>query len=1069
MAHSEETGNTLGRGALREGEERYRALFESAADALFVNDRSGHILDVNTRACELLGYTRGELLRLTIADLLPPDAPGFLAEGIVQGQTHLNIETVNRHKDGHLVPVEVSGRQIIVGNQAVWLFSVRDIAKRKRLERILAERGAQLARLNQLARALTRSLDVTQIAQAAADKIRAMAGLDAVGIALIDEARAGLMPIYYAGVSDAFAARLVAHKRVAAKFVGQVAAIGYPLVIEDIRADIDLSPRIRRLIADEGLRTIVFFPLFGEGHAQGMLAASYRQVTAVDEATLQMLEAVVGHVGQALTNARLYQREQRRAAEQQSLVDILSIAISSMRLDDMLPALAENAGRLLQADGAFIGRWDEEKKRVIPAAAYGPYHETYRTIPPIPADQPTLARAVLEAGQPIAVYDTFHSPFIHSSFAAQFPRCSLLGLPLIAHGRRLGALLIASNRLRRFTPAEIELGQLAANSIALAIDNAQLLEAEARQRRQAETLRQVTTSLTSSLELDAVLDAVLDQLGRVVAYDSASIQLLRGGGLDIVASLGLPDMNIARQAIRHVGMGTKVQQMIATRRALVIPDTQADPNWMPFPGQEYIRSWIGAPLFERGELVGVLNLDHREAHAYNEETAILVASFAHQAAIAITNARLYQEERDRVAHLAVLNDIVHIASSTLDLDELYQALADNMVRIIGGDECYITRWDEAAQRAIPVAAYGPTRDSYASLPMPAGEVTLIDSVLSAGHPIAVEDVFNSPYGNPQIAAQFSSRSWLALPLIADGRKLGAVLLGFNQVRRFTEEEIARTSRAAELVAVAVAKAQLHDELQQHARSLEDEVATRTQELRVANEQLRSLDRLKSHLITQISHEFRTPLANLTTYLQLLASGRPEKRDAYVTVLREQTDVLTRLIQSVTAFAEVDLSPDARPAQPWPIADAIQRVVAMNRSSALSKSVRIDVDQSGINLLVRANPSRLNIALDEILSNAVAYTDEGGWITIVVEKIEEDRRGWVRVSVSDTGVGIPADELPHVFDQFFRGRQRVLQVRGIGMGLSLVQAITEAEGGRVTAESAGVGQGSTFRLWLPAAE
>jgi signal transduction histidine kinase len=104
-----------------------------------------------------------------------------------------------------------------------------------------------------------------------------------------------------------------------------------------------------------------------------------------------------------------------------------------------------------------------------------------------------------------------------------------------------------------------------------------------------------------------------------------------------------------------------------------------------------------------------------------------------------------------------------------------------------------------------------------------------------------------------------------------------------------------------------------------------------------------------------------------------------------------------------------------------------------------------------------------------LSNAISYTDEGGRVVVTVEAVEEAGRRWVCVTVSDTGIGIPADELPRVFEQFFRGRQRALQVRGIGMGLSLVQAIVEAEGGRVSAESPGVGQGSTFRMCLPLAE
>jgi signal transduction histidine kinase len=119
--------------------------------------------------------------------------------------------------------------------------------------------------------------------------------------------------------------------------------------------------------------------------------------------------------------------------------------------------------------------------------------------------------------------------------------------------------------------------------------------------------------------------------------------------------------------------------------------------------------------------------------------------------------------------------------------------------------------------------------------------------------------------------------------------------------------------------------------------------------------------------------------------------------------------------------------------------------------------------------VRANPQRVAAALDELLSNAIAYTDAGGSVVVRVTQETREDRTWACASVFDTGVGIPPEELPRVFDQFFRGRQRALQVRGVGLGLSLVHAIAASEGGRITAESEGVGKGSTFRLWLPVVE
>jgi len=718
-----------------ESAERYRAFFEMSSDALFVEDAAGRIHDVNARACELLGYTRDEFRRMSVGDLLPPGTPHDPTdEEALRAQARLRVETVNRHKDGRLIPVEVVGHRTSLGGQEVWLVSVRDISDQKRLERALAARSAQLARLNRLSKMLSKSLDGAWIAQAAVNRIRAIADVDAAAIAVVGDVHDALAPIYYSsGVSEAFNARFVARTHTAGRLIRHVAMLGFPLIIDDIRDDTNLPSRIRRMIVAEGVRTLIMLPIVVGGQVRGVLAAVYRRVTEVDEAVLHVLEAAVGHLGHALANAGLFRREQQRAAQQQTLVDLLGLAIRSMRMEELLPALAGHAGRLLGADGAFITRWDEATQVTVHAAASDPYRDMYPALPPTPPDQPTLTRAVLEEGRPIAVSDVYNSPYLRPDFVKKFTSRSLLGLPLVAHGRRLGVLLIASNTPRRFAHAEIELAQSAANLAALAIDNARL----------------------------------------------------------------------------------------------------------------------------------------------------------------------------------------------------------------------------------------------------------------------------------------------------------------------------------------------HDELRQRANSLSEEAALRTQELRSANEQLRSVDRLKSQLIEQIGHQFRTPVANISTHLRLLASGKPEKRAHYLAVLNDQTEALKRLIETVTAFAEVDLTPDARPYEPWPIANVVDPLVARYHPDAAAKSIRFDVDPGGAELRVRANPQRIGRALDEILSNALDYTDAGGSVTLAVERVEEAGRDWVRISVIDTGVGIPADELPRVFDQFFRGRQRLLQVRGVGIGLSLAQAIVQTEGGRITAESAGEGQGSTFRLWLPA--
>ena len=178
--------------------------------------------------------------------------------------------------------------------------------------------------------------------------------------------------------------------------------------------------------------------------------------------------------------------------------------------------------------------------------------------------------------------------------------------------------------------------------------------------------------------------------------------------------------------------------------------------------------------------------------------------------------RRHQIERERLArerYLALLNDITLTALETSDLKTMLQLLADRLGDLIGADGCYITMWDETAQLPIPAAAYGELREIYPTLQAQPGEATMTASVMQAGQALVAEDVFNTSYISPRIADQFPTRSMLGLPLISGGQKLGAVLIGFNQPHRFTQDEIKRCEQAVRLVALAIAKARLVEALQ----------------------------------------------------------------------------------------------------------------------------------------------------------------------------------------------------------------------------------------------------------------
>jgi len=212
---------------------------------------------------------------------------------------------------------------------------------------------------------------------------------------------------------------------------------------------------------------------------------------------------------------------------------------------------------------------------------------------------------------------------------------------------------------------------------------------------------------------------------------------------------------------------------------------------------------------------------------YRRQTAALVSSkptarvWLHLGEEAISQkfSKMIEVEHGHARQMELLNAITQAALSTADLPHLLQTLADRLCELFAADGAYLTLWDESRQRAIPAAAYGEMRTVYPTLKTEPGERTLTEAVLRTGHVLVVEDSYNSPYISPRIAALFPTRSSLALPLIVDDKKLGATIISYIQIHRFTEDEISLGEQAAGQIALAVAKAQLVDAERRRAGQL----------------------------------------------------------------------------------------------------------------------------------------------------------------------------------------------------------------------------------------------------------
>jgi len=229
--------------------------------------------------------------------------------------------------------------------------------------------------------------------------------------------------------------------------------------------------------------------------------------------------------------------------------------------------------------------------------------------------------------------------------------------------------------------------------------------------------------------------------------------------------------------------------------------------------------------------------------------------------------------------------------------------------------------------------------------------------------------------------------------------------------------------------------------------------------------IKELDRVRAEFLAIVSHDLRSPLAAIRGYVDLLEKVGPltEQQQDFVGKIRRSIAHITALVGDLLELGRIEASTDME-MEPFHLESIIDAVVDGYRPIAAEKGLTLKWELTPLPL-IRGNPHRLRRVMENLLSNAVKYNREGGWVDVSAEY----REGYIVVRVADSGIGIPPEDLPHVFDRFYRvQRPETEDIEGTGLGLSIVKSIVEKHGGRVWVESR-LGEGTTFTLLLPTME
>jgi signal transduction histidine kinase/ActR/RegA family two-component response regulator len=565
------------------------------------------------------------------------------------------------------------------------------------------------------------------------------------------------------------------------------------------------------------------------------------------------------------------------------------------------------------------------------------------------------------------------------------------------------------------------------------------------------------------LALDDLLNELLVRVRELLRVDTAGILLLDRSGepaLIARAASGLGDA-VARGL--RVPFGEGFAGRIAFEgRPVVVEDVEQAEIFDPLFREQGVRSLLGVPLLFDGSVVGVLHVGTLTPRRFREADVELLQLVGDRSALAIEHARLFESERAaheqaeaasvRLGQLLALNGLV---LTHLTLDDLLNELLVRVRELLRVDTAGILLLDDSGEPALTArAAKGLGEMVARGVRVPLGQ-GFAGRIAVERRPVVVEDVEQAHILDPLFREQ-GVRSLLGVPLLFEGSVVGVLHVGTLTPRSFEEADVELLQLVGDRAALAIENARFFESMR--AAQLRTEVGKRVAE--------RASD-AKSEFLSHMSHELRTPLAAISGFAQLLQRDMPsEQHREWVQHILEGASHVLKLITALLDISSIEQGEVTLSIEPIRVGPAIEDVLALLRPIAAEHSIQLDyVPAPTSDPVVLADVLRLKQVLLNLVSNAINYNRPAG---SVVVSAEETNEGPVRIAVSDTGLGIAANQLDKLFIPFERLGAEAGSVPGTGLGLVVTKGLVEAMGGKLAVESK-PGDGSTFSIELTAVQ
>jgi PAS domain S-box-containing protein len=1031
-------------------EARFRDVALSIADWVWEVDAQGRYTYCSENVVDVLGYTPEEVLGKTPFEFMSPDEAarvGQVFAGIAADrQPIMDLENRNLTKDGGEVVLLTNGVPIL--DSEGYLLGYRGVDKaiteRKRAEEALQRRNRELAVLNAVGDVITSTLDLRTMLNLTIDKAVELLQTEAGSLWLVDQDTGELVCEVTA---DPDSAGLVG-KRLppGTGVVGAVVQEGKPIIVGEAQADRRWYRGFDDCTAFT-TRSIIAVPMVSRGRTIGAIELlNRRDGVAFTDDDERLLAAIGQQIGVAVENARLFEGTRARVRQTELLLSASETAASTLNSAEVLRRVARAVARAMGADmvGAYL--LDESGTALRPIAGYHVPPERLEAFLQfqIPLKGHSFVEDAWQNKQAVFASEAGNDPRLDAQTRQLFQATSVLLIPMIVKGEIIGGLwAVWWEEAHRFTEEELRLGE-GQRRAAQAVLTYEVGRRVSSELEPGELLPAIVTAVYDAFDYYGVMLMLLDE-----EAERLTLQSIAGGYADIFPD----DLWLA------IGEGM-IGYAAATGETQVSGDVSKDPHYVR-KAEEVTKSELVVPIKSGQEVIGVLDIQSDNLNAFDEIDLMTMETLADQIAVAIENARLFEETRRRVRELRLLHDVGLAAASGVRLEETLQAAAVALAAELQGTHVALLLLDPESGTLRMATSIGYPPDMVKDLRFQLGE-GITGWVAQHGEPALVPDVRLDPRyyeGDPD------TRSELCVPLAAGPLVIGVLNVESAQPDAFTDDDQRLLSTLASNLVVLIERARLFEEVEAARAALQQ----RAKALEEANVRLRELDRLKSEFLANMSHELRTPLNSVIGFSEVLIDGlvgevTSEQEECLGNIRSSGKDLLA-LINDILDLSKIEAGRVELKMATFDVAGLLAEVEVTIRPLIEKKSQVLKVEQAGGLPPLTADRFRIKQVLLNLLSNAHKFTLVEGHIRLCCRLVDQ---ATMLFSVTDTGIGIKPEDQRIIFDEFRQvDGSASREITGTGLGLAISKRLVEMHGGRIWVESE-YGHGATFSLLLPLA-